>query len=100
MSWAGNLTDITKDEIGTIMHCRKSFLFHNGEAWVKKENSDFDVGMGGLDSAEVCELVGLFLLNQMEVVIPQELLGLYRDDGLGATDLPGPALDRLRKEII
>ena len=34
-------------------------------------------------------------LNQMEDVIPQELLALYRDDGLGATDLPGPVLDRL-----
>ena len=68
-------------------------------AWVKKDNSDFDVGMDGPDSAEVCELVGLFLLNQMEI-IPQELLSLYRDDGLGTTDLPSPALERLRKEII
>jgi hypothetical protein len=56
--------------------------------------------MGGLDSVEVCELVSIFLFNQMENVLPQELLELFREDGIGATDLPVPALDRLRKEII
>ena len=38
--------------------------------------------MGSLDSAEVSELVGLYLLSDMEKIIPQEYLGLYRDDGL------------------
>ena len=71
-----NQQDITKDEISTIMQCKKRFLFHNGEAWVKKENCDLYGRMGGLDSG-VYELVGLFFLNQMEDVIPQECLGLY-----------------------
>ena len=100
LSCVSNLTGITKDEISNIMHCRKHFLFHNGEVWVKKENCDFYIGMAGLNSVEVCELVGLFLLNQMEDVILQELLGLDQDDGLGTTDLSSPELDRLiRKEI-
>ena len=38
--------------------------------------------MGAFDGAEVCELVGLYLLKQMEVFIPREQVGLYRDDGL------------------
>ena len=35
----------------------------------------------------------------METLVPKENLGLYRDDGLATTNLPGPALDRLRKDI-
>ena len=34
------------------------------------------MGLGGLDSVEVCALVGLFLLNRIEDVITQELQGL------------------------
>ena len=30
---------------------------------LKKDNSDFDVTVGSNDGAEVCELVGLYLLN-------------------------------------
>ena len=41
------------------MNARRSFLFHNSEPWIKKENSKFDVTMGAFDEAEVCELVGL-----------------------------------------
>ena len=56
--------------------------------------------MGGLDSAEVCELVGLFLLFQLEQIIPQENVDLYRDDGLAVVELPDPGIKRLRKKII
>ena len=42
----------------------KSLLFCNDKTWVKKNDlSLFDVTMGSYDGAEVCELVGLFLLN-------------------------------------
>ena len=61
------------------MHCRKMFLFHQEECWVKKTDPDFDVSMGSLDSAEVCELVGLFLLSKLERLIPKDQIGLYRD---------------------
>ena len=67
---------------------------------MKKVNSEFDVGLGGLDSAEVCELVGLFLLHGMERLIPQQCIGLYRDDGLGVTNLSGPDTERLRQQVV
>ena len=98
--WAQSMTKVTMGEINTIIHCRRSFLYHKQEAWVKKTNSDFDVGMGSLDSAEVCELVGLYILHGVEKLIPQENVGLYRDDGLGVTDLPGPDLERLKQNVI
>ena len=31
----------------------------------KKTGENFDVAMGLFDGAEICELVGLFLLNQL-----------------------------------
>ena len=39
--------------------------------------------MGCCGGAEVCELVGTYLLNQLNVAIANENMGLYRDDGLG-----------------
>ena len=39
--------------------------------------------MGCYDGAEVYELVGTYLLNQLMVIIAKENMGLYRDDGLG-----------------
>ena len=39
--------------------------------------------MGSYDDAEVCELVGAFLLNNLNHVIDKSSVGLYRDDGLG-----------------
>ena len=72
------------------MHARKAFLFHrnpnNGEIipW-QKRNGDFDVTMGAPDGAEVCELVGLYILHKVKADPRLKKLnfGLYRDDGLG-----------------
>ena len=100
LAWAGTLIEIPIEQINTILHCRRSFLFFNQEPWVKKEDPEFDCGMGSLDSAEVCELIGLFILSKLELIIPREHIGLYRDDGLAVVNLPGPQLDRLRKEVI
>ena len=51
--------------------------------------------MGEFDSAEILELIGLYILHQMKDIFPKNNLGLYWDDGLAVTDLPGPDLERL-----
>ena len=61
------------------MHSRKSLLFNNNKAWIKKDNSSFDVTMGSYDGAEVCDLVGLFILNDLCNIYGKENIGLYRD---------------------
>ena len=43
----------------------KSLLFDNQQAWIKKESGLFNVTMGLYGGAEVCELVGSLLLNQL-----------------------------------
>ena len=42
----------------------------------------FDVTMGSYDGAEVCELVGIFILNILAKLFGKSNVGLYRDDGL------------------
>ena len=68
--------------ISSVIHVRKSVLFHNKDIWVKKENKDFDVAMGCYGGAEVCELVGLYILDSLCKEFGKGNLGLYRDDGL------------------
>ena len=83
ISYAKSLIDVTK-EYSIIIHSRKILLFKNREPWVKKDgNEDFDVAMGCFDGAEICELVGPFILNQLRSVIDKNDKGLYWDDGLG-----------------
>ena len=38
--------------------------------------------MGSFDGAELCELVGLYLLSKLETLLGKPAVGLYRDDGL------------------
>ena len=80
LSWASRLADISHEDISIIKHAKKSLLFNNGK---KNNNSNlFDVTMGSYDGAEICELVGLFILNHLGKSFGKENIGLYRDDGL------------------
>ena len=55
--------DISNDNTRLIKRCRKSLKFSNNEAWEKKQTeSCFDVTMGSFHGAEVCELVGIYIL--------------------------------------
>ena len=57
--------------------------------------------MGSLDGAEVCELVGLYLLNKLSKLLDWINAGLYRDYGLSLIwDANGPKADKLRKYIV
>ena len=57
--------------------------------------------MGSYDGAEVCELVGLYLLGKLAPLIGTKNVGFYRDDGLAVIhQTNGPKMDRIRKGII
>ena len=73
-------TEIAEKDLRIIKHCRKSLLYHEDEAWKKKESeSCFDVTMGSNDGAEICELTGIYILSQLSKLLPQEDIGLNRD---------------------
>ena len=63
IEYAQTITDIRDNVIRTVMQARKSLLFDNSNVWVKEDNPNFDVTMGSYDGAEICELVGLYLLD-------------------------------------
>ena len=58
--------------------------------------------MGSFDSAEVSELVGLFILHKItssNLGIGKEDVGLYRDDGLCILRRSKRELDTIRKKL-
>ena len=79
LDWAETFKPIPPQHREIILQMRKTFLFHKGKPWVKKD-AIFDLSMGSYDSAECTDLVGLFILQQ----IRDKNLGvepcLYRDD--------------------
>ena len=85
-----------------IFHDRKSLLFDKNISWIKKNNgSMFDVTMGSNDGAEVCELVGLYILSILSRKYQKSDIGLYRDDGLAIfKSMSGPRMERIKKDII
>ena len=82
INFASTITSIDEKVIDTIVLSRKSLLFTNNEIWVKKDNPKFEVTMGSFDGAEVCELVGLYLLNILKTEFVGKNMRLYREDGL------------------
>ena len=93
LEFAGCHVEISPDEEDLIMHVCKSLLFYKNLSWAKKQGNLFDVTMGSFDGAEVCELVGLFILHQITQQTNGIEVGLYRDDGLAiARNLSGPQL--------
>ena len=57
--------------------------------------------MGSKDGAEICELTGIYILSQFSTLLPQEHIGLYRDDGLILLrNKNGQLADRIRKNVI
>lgn len=97
---AKTITEITQLEEEVIKHSRRSLLFNDGADWVKKDGSDFDVTMGSYDGAEICELVGLYMLHLLTQRFGRECIGLYRDDGAMAEILTKKQADKARKYII
>ena len=90
--------NIDDDTIKLIMHCRKSVLFGDESTWTKKHGSLFGVTIGTYDGAEICELVGLYLLHELNKNVKNQQLGLYRDDGLAIINSKsGPIIERIKK---
>ena len=97
IEWAKNFTQISDKEKKIIMESKKSLIFKNGEPWMKKGGSEFDVAQGSYDGAEACELVGLYILSKLEKLNLN--VGIYRDDGLAATSSTPRQVEIMKKKI-
>ena len=66
----------------------------------RKRESNFDVSMGAYDGAEVCELIGIFMVSLLRKHINKNHIGLYRDDGLVILkNTSGPETEKLKKKL-
>ena len=99
-NFAEKLVNITNEDKAIIKHVRKSLLYDNSEPLMKKDSGLFDVTMGAYDEAEVCELVGTFLLYKLSLKYNKNNIGLYRDDGLAIfKNISGPKSEKVKKDI-
>ena len=99
--FAKNHVSISKNDEDTIFHARKSLLFDKTHVWIKKDGGLFDVTMGAFDGAEVCELVGTYLLSKIAQKYNKNDIGLYRDDGLGVMfNTSGPQNEKIKKDFV
>ena len=101
IQFAKQITEISDHDMSLINQSQTTLLFNEKIPWVKKDDSEgFHVSMGYFDGAEVCELVGTFILNKLENVFQNKTFGLYRDDRLAVIKgLSGQEIERLKKNV-
>ena len=95
---------IEDKDLNIINQCRNTAIYYKNEEWVKKENSGiFDITMGSLDSSNIADLVGLYILSTLDNnnKIQYHSAGLYRDDGLLIiNNSNGPKCEKIKKLLI
>ena len=98
LSFASEDISISKWDI-VINHARKLLLFDISNTRIKKQ-SLFDVSIGAYDGAEVCELVGTYVLNVLSKKYNKNNIGLYWDDGLAVLkNRSGLQSEQVKKNI-
>ena len=90
------------NDISVIMYARNTLLFSNGEPCVRKGgDKHFDVAIGCHYGVEICELIGTYLLNQINNVISKGSIGLIRDDELVIfKNTSVPEVERKKEDLI
>ena len=67
---------------------------------IEKDNPDFEATMVSLEKTEVCELVGLYILDILTKEFDHDMVGLYRDDKLsGFQNLSSPESEKVKKKL-
>ena len=100
LDFAVKYIKVTSEDKAIIKHARKSLLFNKQQIWIKKESGLFDVTMDAYDGAEVCELVGIFILYQLSRIYNKSNIGLYSDDGLAVfRNTNGPQAEKIKKHF-
>ena len=95
IQFAKEVTTVSNNDIH--IQSRKTLLFN--EKGVKRYgNEDFDAPMGFYGEAEVCELIGSYLLNKLSRIVDKTFIGLDRDDGMAIIQNPSQ-IERKRMDV-
>ena len=69
--------------------------------WVKTGLDNFDIPMGGYDSAQIADLVSLYILDTLSRIVDLLQIGLNHDDGiLYIPNSDGPKCLSIQKKIM
>ena len=99
LDFTANYVTISNDDCHIILQAKKSLLFNNGNPWQKRNtNTLFNVTMGSYDGAEICELVGNYILSQLKEIPYDMEIGLYRNDGLAVLDQTPQKSEKFKKK--
>ena len=98
--WTGE-TNLSRSHTLTVNYSnRQEGHFCSTMVTSGTKSPQFDMPMGSYDGAEICELVGLFLLDEIvkaNIGMKKENMGIYRDDGLGVAQGTGTQMETRRK---
>ena len=97
LNWASQIVKITNEEKKIMLSSKKSLLFKDGSAFRKKSGGDFDVTMGSYGGAETSDIVGLFLLSEVEHL--EVKFDCFRDDWLGFSRMTARQKEIVKKKI-
>ena len=98
MTFTEARTLLLDDDKVIIHHARKSLLLNDQQTWIKRDRGLFDVTMGAYDGANVCELVGNYLLYELSKLYEKKDIELYRNDRLADfKNESGPELEKMKK---
>lgn len=101
LNFARGYTEITDSDLEIILASRRSILKYNDANWVKKYNESFDVPMGAFNSAQIADVVGIYILDTLSRIVNLNQVGLYRDDGLiFVPSSNGPITSSLHKKVV
>ena len=75
VNFASEYIHISKSDIHVVHHPRKSLPFDGSHTWIKKQEGLFDMSMGAYDGAELCELVGTYMLTLLSKKYKKTILG-------------------------
>ena len=93
----------SKCDIDVIHHARKSLLFDGSRTWIKKHRSMFDVSVGAHGGAEMCKLVGTYMLDLLSKKYNKNDFALYCDVGLAVAVFEikrRPQSEQVKKNIL
>ena len=89
---------IARKEVELIFHARKSVLYYHRDPWVTKEGN---FTLEANDRANVCELIGIYMLYLIGKKYNWKNIGLYRDDVLAVfKSASGPASEKIKETLL
>ena len=65
-------SDLERSEINTIITARRTVIQYDNKLWNRNNRqNEFDITMGANDSAQISDLVGLYLLDKIGEGFPE-----------------------------